>query len=250
MLHINSISTIDCPGSDPRPAAQNRTPVAGRRTPPAILAALLNLFLLAGSAAAPDEDWRLIADKNGIQVYMKHEETRIRTFRGVTRFKLDNLQAMSGVLNDTPNVPRWMHFISHAREIRRSDYLNREYQFLTALPWPLADREAVVELLVRQDPSSKGVTISIINAPHLLPPNRDYVRFPQMTGVVSFFPTGRDHEIEVTYELALDPGGHVPAWIANFVLKDAPYFTLERLRRIVMRPEYQEWKEPVLQMPW
>jgi hypothetical protein len=48
-------------------------------------------------------------------------------------------------------MPRWMHFISQAKEIRRSDYLNREYQFLTTLPWPLADREAIVKLLVRQD---------------------------------------------------------------------------------------------------
>lgn len=158
---------------------------------------------------------------------MKDGEKSIRTFRGVTRFTLDNLQAMSGVFNDVSNVPQWMHFISHAREIRRSDYLHREYQFLTALPWPLADREAVVELLVQQDPSSKGVTINIINAPQLLAPDRHYIRIPQMKGLVSFYPTGHGHEIEVTYELALDPGGRVPAWIANLMLKDAPYFTLE-----------------------
>lgn len=80
--------------------------------------------------------------------------------------------------------------------------------------------------------------------------DRHYLRIPQMKGLVSFYPTGHGHEIEVTYELALDPGGRVPAWIANLMLKDAPYFTLERLRQIVTRPEYQDWQEPVLQLPW
>lgn len=213
------------------------------------------LFLLAfaaqGASALDSADWRLVSNKNGIQVYMKHDdEARIKTFRGVTRFKVENLHAMSGVLNDTPNMPRWMHFISKAKEIRRSDYLNREYQFLTTLPWPLADREAVVKLLVRQDAVTRGVTVHVINAPTLLPPNNDYIRFPQMTGVFSFVPTGKDKEVEVTYELVLDPGGYIPAWIANIVLKDTPYFTLERLRRVVERPEYQTWKDPVLDLPW
>lgn len=214
--------------------------------------ALLTLIFFASSAFAIDTTgWRLVSDKNGIQVYMKHDdEARIKTFRGVTRVKVDRLDSMSGVLNDTPNMPRWMHFISKAKEIRRSDYLNREYQFLTTLPWPLADREAIVKLQVRQDPVSKGVNVHVINAPTLLPPNPDYIRFPQMTGVFSFFPTGKEKEVEVTYELVLDPGGYIPAWIANIVLKDTPYFTLERLRRVVERPEYKDWKDPVLELPW
>src|SRR3990167_9023278 len=122
---------------------------------------LLALFVLLaacaqGVFAADMTGWRLVSDKDGIQVYMKHGDyARIKTFRGVTHFKVDNLQTMSAVLNDTPNMPRWMHFISQAKEIRRSDYLNREYQFLTSLPWPLADREAVVKLLVRQDEKTK-----------------------------------------------------------------------------------------------
>jgi len=247
-------------GADRRAAEATTVMSKTRMSAPANTATLvtrlvaLAVLLLACTHQAFALDttgWRMVSDKNGIQVYMKHDdEARIKTFRGVTRFRVQNLHAMSGVLNDTPNMPRWMHFISKAKEIRRSDYLNREYQFLTTLPWPLADREAVVKLLVRQDAATQGVTVHVINAPTLLPPNSDYIRFPQMTGIFAFIPTGRDKEVEVTYELVLDPGGYIPAWIANIVLKDTPYFTLERLRRVVERPEYQTWKDPVLQLPW
>jgi len=56
--------------------------------------------------------------------------------------------------------------------------------------------------------------------------------------------------VEVTYELIMDPGGYIPAWIANIVLKDIPYFTLEKLRRVVDRPEYDSWQEKSLDLPW
>ncbi len=80
--------------------------------------------------------------------------------------------------------------------------------------------------------------ITLINQPDALPPNNNYIRFPEMTGLLGFTRLG-NHEVEMTYELILDPGGYIPAWIANILLRDAPYFTLERLRRIVNKPEYQ-----------
>lgn len=221
---------------------------------PAPTLLLLLAGLLAGLFSAQlhaAEEWRLVSEKNGIKVYMRHaDDARIKTFRGVTRFNVKSLHRLSGVLNDTPNMPRWMHFISQAKEIRRADYLNREYQFLTSLPWPLADREATVQLLVRQDPASKAVTVHVINKADLLPVNPDYVRIPQMQGRFAFSPTGHGEEVEVTYELIMDPGGYIPAWIANIVLKDIPYFTLEKLRRVVDRPEYDSWQEKSLDLPW
>ncbi len=80
--------------------------------------------------------------------------------------------------------------------------------------------------------------IELINQPDALPPNNDYIRFPEMWGKLGFIRLG-DDQVEMTYELILDPGGYIPAWIANILLRDAPYFTLERLRRIILKPEYQ-----------
>src|SRR5690606_29808037 len=99
-------------------------------------------------------------------------------------------------------------------------------------------------------PASKTVTVHVVNKADLLPPNKDYVRIPQMQGRFAFAPTGKGKEVEITYELIMDPGGYIPAWIANIVLKDIPYFTLEKLRRVVERPEYADWREPSLDLPW
>ena len=59
---------------------------------------------------ALDDSWRLVSDRNDIQVYMRHrDDTRLKTFRGVTRFKLADQYALVAVLNDYEAYPRWLH---------------------------------------------------------------------------------------------------------------------------------------------
>lgn len=204
------------------------------------LALLLALSCLPAHAE-DDNDWKLVSERNGIQVYMKHrDESRLKTFRGTTRFTLKDEYALVALMNDYASYPKWLHFIDSAEEFDRQGPLDRSLRFTTQLPWPLADREAVLRAKVHQtlNDEEESVMIELINRPDALPPNNDYIRFPEMWGKLGFTRIGND-EVEMVYEIILDPGGYIPAWIANILLRDAPYFTLERLRRIVMKPEYQ-----------
>lgn len=194
-----------------------------------------------GDLEALDDSWRLVSDRNEIQVYMRHrDDTRLKTFRGVTRFKLTDQYALVAVLNDYEAYPRWLHFVDSADEISRESDLLRYLRFTTLLPWPLANREAVLRADVREirTPEEQRVEVLLSNAPERLPPNDDYIRFPEMQGIFGARDLGNDI-VEITYQLVLDPGGYIPAWLTNILLRDAPYFTLDRLRRIVKRPEYQ-----------
>lgn len=205
------------------------------------LALLCVLLISPALADENDPDWKLVSDRNDIQVYMKHrDESRLKTFRGVTRFELIDEFALAAVLNDYDSYPKWLHFVDSAEEFDRRGPLDRSVRFTTQLPWPLADREAVLQADVRQKVTEEeeSVMIELNNQPDALPPNNDYIRFPEMWGKLGFVRLG-DNQVEMTYELILDPGGYIPAWIANILLRDAPYFTLERLRRIIRKPEYQ-----------
>ncbi len=191
--------------------------------------------------AGLEAEWKLISDRNAIQVYMRHREnSRLKTFRGTTRIMLPDEYAQAAVLNDYENIPKWLHFVDDAYEFDRDNPLRRYMRFGTHLPWPLADREAVLQIDVVQHltPEEETISVELTNRPELLPANPEYVRFPEMWGRFKFQRLA-DNETEVTYELVLDPGGYIPAWLANLLLRDAPYFTLERLRRIIRNPEYQ-----------
>jgi hypothetical protein len=212
-----------------------------------LIALLLALATAALSHASISDDpeldpaWKLITDRNGIQVYMRHrDDSRLKTFRGVSRIRLSDEYALAALLEDYPSYPRWLHFVDGADEFRRDGPMLRYLRFTTQLPWPLNDREAVLQARVEQtiSPELEGITVYLDNRPALLPTNDRYVRFPEMEGIFQITRLG-DDEAQVVYQLVLDPGGYIPAWLANVLLRDAPYFTLERLRRIITRPEYQ-----------
>lgn len=208
------------------------------------------LFTLAPAALyAAAGAWQLVSDKNGIKVYRQDDaNARIKTFRGVTRFPVDNPASFEALMNDYAAIPRWMHFISSGTELSRREYLDRTLRFTTELPWPLSDRDVVAHMVVEQV-SAYALKIHAFNDPRA-PLDPDYLRIPQLNGLLEFQFHPQAREVEVTYQIVLDPGGNVPAWAANIVLKDTPYFTLLKLRRIVVEQKYASFKGTFLTYPW
>lgn len=217
-------------------------------TSPHLFAIFLLLLTLTGiAAAAPldtrlDPEWKLVSDRNGVQVFVRDTETsRLKTFRGVTRFVLPDEYALAAVLNDYDNHPKWLYMIDSSRELRRDSPLRRYLHVTTDLPWPLDDRDTAIEVTVKQrlTPQEEAIIITMENRPGLMPVQPDYVRIPELKGLFKFRRLNNTGLTEATYEVVLDPGGYVPGWAVNILARDIPYFTLDRLRRFVMRPEYQ-----------
>lgn len=198
--------------------------------------------------AATDAGWRLVSDKNGIKVYRQDDLQRIKTFRGVARFAIANPSSIEALLNDYAAIPRWMHFISSGRELARKSYVDRKLRFTTELPWPLSDRDVVANFSVAEV-APGHIHIGAVDDPSA-PATPDYVRIPDLNGRLDFrfFPATK--EVEATYEIVMDPGGYIPGWAANIVLKDTPYFTLLKLRRILAEPKYAQFREAQFVFPW
>jgi hypothetical protein len=228
----------------------NHAPHRKTLLPTLLAAAAVMACLLLGAAFAADgpldtrldPDWKLVSDRNGVQVFVRHTDTsRLKTFRGVTRFVLPDEYALAAVLNDYPSHPKWLYMIDSSTELRRDTPLRRYMHVTTNLPWPLDDRDTVIEVNVRQrlTPGEESINISMENRPGLLPEREGYVRIPELKGLFKFRRLNNAGLTEATYEVVLDPGGYVPGWIVNILARDIPYFTLDRLRRFVLRPEYQ-----------
>lgn len=221
------------------------------RSLPLVFLLLGNLLWASAVQAAPaaNAGWRLVSERNGISVYRQDEgESRIRTFRGVTRFPISNPAALEALLNDYAAIPRWMHFITSGSELSRKSYVERTLRFTTELPWPVSDRDVVADFTVLQE--GNMVRISAVDKPGAAT-NPDYVRIPDLNGRLEFHFFPETKETEVTYEIVMDPGGYIPAWAANIVLKDTPYFTLLKLRRIILEPDYQNFRgSRYLVYPW
>lgn len=193
------------------------------------------------TANRDDDPWVLVRRHGAIRVYRRRDDhERLKTFRGVMRMQLADEYALVALANDYEALPEWVHFIRHVEEIKRDGPLRRWLRFTTNLPWPLHDREAVLRMNVeqRRDAHEDAIWMDIENAPDLIEPDPDYLRFPQLHGYSGMRRLPGD-EVEVVYQMVVNPGGQIPVWLVNRVLRDAPFFTLAQLRRMVRRPEYQ-----------
>ncbi len=217
-----------------------------------ICLALATLLFCAGQALAgadtPATGWQLVSDRNGIQVYRQDDDaSRIKTFRGVTRFTLEKPAAIEAMINDYATVPRWLRFVSAVQELGRSDYAQRKLWFTTELPWPLSNRDVVADLTIQQGPDTLTITAS---SNPLAAPHADYLRMPEMRGIYRFRFMPATREVEVTYEMRADAGGNVPAWASNLVVKDAPYFTLLKFRRLITDARHRQYEDAKFTYPW
>lgn len=212
-----------------------------------LLAALLlaPLSLWAQSTELHDDglqaQWTLVTDKQGVQVYKLHsDESRLKTFRGVTRITEADEYAVAAIFDDYEAFPRWLHFSDKVVEIGRDSPVHRYMRITTHLPWPLKNRDAVVEARMVQvlTGDEESFTILVNNRPDMLPEDENYIRLPEMQGELKLTRLGND-EVEILFQLVSDPGGYVPAWAVNVLARDIPFFTLQKLARMMRRDEYR-----------
>lgn len=197
-------------------------------------------------------EWRLVRDLNDIQVYMKHrDESRIKSFKAKTSMKAPDPYSLAAVIEDFENAPEWMHMMSEVTELNRHADNLRDVRLQTRLPWPVNDRDAVVKAVVNQDPQTYDIEIQMIQNDNLLPEYPGYIRMPEIQGVIRAKMLS-NQRMAFEMEFLMDPGGYIPPWLSNVILKDISYHTLRKLKGVLLKEEYQNKKsvyEHWLSMP-
>ena len=203
-----------------------------------LLAALVVVAGLARADEAP-QDWKMVSDRDGIKVYMAHtDDSNIKTFRGEGEVAMEDFRAIGNMLDDYDFIASWLHMISGLDDLGRVSDLQRHIWVTTRLPWPVSDRDAAIEVILEQDAEDYTVTIPFVARQDLLQEKEGYVRMPQLEGFLEFKPL-EPGLVHLTFQVILDPGGYIPAWLANLILRDIPYFSLKRFRRVASEERFQ-----------
>lgn len=191
---------------------------------------LLALLLTAPAiAVAQAANWTLAKDEDGVQVYLSQVPgSRYKSFRGVTLVKAD--VATLGHLQENLRVScAWLYACAQMRLLKYSEdaiwvYLD------TKLPWPAEPRDIVLKVSTEETPDG-GMIRHLQAAPDYIPPVKDRIRVPRVSGIWRMVPKGPELT-EVTYEMRGEPGGSVPSWLANQFVVDAPFESLRMLKLV------------------
>ncbi|HDP24846.1 MAG TPA: hypothetical protein ENN34_05320 [Deltaproteobacteria bacterium] len=204
--------------------------------------ALLCLLCLASTPALGDaeQSWILKKDAEGIKVYTRSVEgSDSNEFKAITDVDAP-IEVLLEVFQDIPSFPQWYGFCKEIRLIEQVSPIHRIIYFVLETPWPVKDRDMVVE--VRDDvDTSPGTALITMHAleEEMVSRNERYVRMTEVRGsaVLESIDGKRTH---VVHTVLADPAGFIPAAVSNMLQKEQPFLTLKGLKEMVKQDVYYE----------
>jgi len=191
---------------------------------------LLCIFSITLSFAAAQGKWELKKDDNGIAVYTRKAAVgNIKELRVVCELETSKAQLIAA-LRDIGNYNAWVYSNKKSMVIKTIDQDNIIYYTQSHLPWPIKDRDLIIELSI--NPTPQILNIQAKSLPDLLPKNDKFIRVPYSLAVWKVT-QGINNKLKVDYTFSLDPGGSIPAWLVNATMAIGPYNSFMKLRELL-----------------
>ncbi|MBM74034.1 MAG: hypothetical protein CMK59_01430 [Proteobacteria bacterium] len=187
------------------------------------------LFFMFSTLAAPPEGWSYVDTRDGIEVSQKtFSDSPLFAFRGEANVDV-HTSVLLGLLLDDPKGAEWVDLMNFSKRLKsinsNTHILHQSYD----LPWPIQDRDYLLNQEIQYDHSNKVVTIefhSIIDP--ILPENECCIR-AYATRTYWKFSALPNGSTDVVVEVLTDPKGSLPAWLVNLIQKDWPYNSIHNL---------------------
>ncbi len=186
---------------------------------------LLCLLLIPSSA---QYNWKLEKQKDGISVYLS--DVQGSSFKAVkVECTLTGTYAkLISLLTNVSQFSKWIYNNKSSNLLKQNTPLDFIYYSETHMPWPLSNRDAVIHLQIKTDSLPRFLSITGNGEPDLFPRMISRVRVPHYKANWKVtMPTAKT--IQISYLLEIDPGGSIPAWIANSFADKGPYGTFSNI---------------------
>lgn len=191
---------------------------------------LFSVLLFELSAVMSQGKWELQRNQNGIEVYTRKAATgNLKELRVLCELDATKAQLIS-TLQDIADYNAWVFSNKKSVVLKTIDPQRVIYYTQSHLPWPIKDRDLIVELSITPNPD--GLNVLAKSMPDYLPQKNNYIRVPYSlaTWKVTQAP---NNKLKVDYTFSVDPGGSIPAWLVNATLSIGPYNSFVKLREIL-----------------
>ena len=155
-------------------------------------------------------DWTTNLEKNGIRIETRAVSgSAYKEFRATMTAKT-SMAKVQEVMQDIPAYATWMKDCKEARRIRKNSENSGVVYSLQATPWPIVEREAVVEYQFRKQLKPPEISITLTAVPEIIPQTPGKVRISRLAGSWQFRALGAG-EVQIVYSLHTEPGGNLPS---------------------------------------
>ena len=184
------------------------------------------------SSVAGQYNWKLTKEKDGIKVYqseLQHSSYKAIKVECTLQGNYDKLIA---VLSNVSGQKDWVYHNKTAYMVKKINPYEFYYYTEASLPWPMSNRDAVVHLKMDRDSLNRFLKIMSVSVPDYISEKSGKVRVTKSTISWSVtMPT--TNTIKIIYIFEAEPGGSIPAWVANSFVDKGPYETFKKLGEIL-----------------
>lgn len=200
---------------------------------------LFSLLFITLSSFQNTYNWQLKKFENDISIYTRTpENSKYKELKAVYQIK-SSLSSIIALLNDFESFPKWVYRCEKSMALKKdSDNHIIRYQTVVA-PWPVDNRDMILEVNSFQDKKTKIVYQKVNSIPDYIPLVKGHVRVREFRALWTLIPL-KNGFVEVNYELLVNPGGNIPAWLVNLAVVDGPFDTSVKMRELLMNEKYQK----------
>ena len=202
---------------------------------------LILVCILFGVPAKSQENWKLRKDKNGIKVFSRPSKS----------YKFDELKVeceiegrisqLAALLFDVNTQYEWAYKTKKSELLKEVSPADVFFYTEIECPWPYQNRDMVVQMTMQQNPTSKVLTVQAKNVDNYIPLKKDIVRLTYSSAVWTVTPIN-NQRFKIVYQIQLDMGDNVPAWLTNLFAVDGPYDSFSNMRKQIKLPKYAQAK--------
>lgn len=186
------------------------------------------LFCTLVNPCLAQYNWELEKEKDGISVYLSDVPGSAYKAVKVECTLTGTYAKLVALLTNVSQFNKWIYNTKTSRILKENTPLDFIYYSETHMPWPLSNRDAIIHMRIKTDSLPRFLIINGTGEPDLFPEIFGMVRVTQYKASWKVtMPTPKT--IQISYILELDPGGNIPAWIANSFADKGPLGTFSNL---------------------
>lgn len=190
------------------------------------------MVLLFTFCASAQENWKLAKEEAVIKVYTKAEPgSEYKAFKADMQVSC-KIEDIVEVLKNMNSNNTWVVNCKGVKLLETGD--NDQYYYIeTSLPWPFNNRDMVYHFQYTEINSGQ-VRVTVTGIPGYIQPREGITRMAKTNGhwLLSTIDSGKT---AITYQMHVEPGGLIPAWLANPFIENVPFSTFKELRDIVQK---------------
>ena len=188
------------------------------------------LLLAFATDSMAQSTWNLKKDQNGILIYSRSlKDSKFNELKAV--FDLPGtFDQLSSILNDVSNYKTWVYGTAASNLIERKSSTEIVYYSQISVPWPASNRDFYSDTRIWVDSATHQMHLSSRNIDTFPHSKAHFVRIPFLRSEW-LITASSTTSLHIDYTLSWDPGGNIPAFIANTFSTSGPLQSFTQLKR-------------------